>query len=199
MSKTIILLSICLVALISLSLGIIFLYPTIQKDNSFVSQIPFTATPTTPTSVTLQLTPTNQQLVKGQINKVNILLDAKSINENDTPQIIQMEIAYDPLAFSDVSITPGDFFTDPTVLLSTINIRTGRISYALAASQANAPSKTTGVVATISFVPNPTFAGAETTLSFLGKTMIRGKNDINLLTDMYGTRLYLASSSGAQN
>ena len=114
-------------------------------------------------------------------------------NTGYKPKIIQMEISYDPTALNDVAIEPGDFFTDPSVALDIIDIKTGRISYALQTSKEN--QKTTGVVARLSFTPNPTFSGIQTSLSFLGKTMIRGIANKNILTATYGTKLIFASGS----
>lgn len=44
---------------------------------------------------------------------------------------VQLELTYDPKALTNVDIVPGDFFTNPNVLLKKIDPSTGRITYAI--------------------------------------------------------------------
>jgi len=155
--------------------------PSASPTKSWQNEIPSTQ----PTILSLE--PISPTVLEGQINTINVVLDAHT--PNDKPQLVQLEIAYDPTALSDVTITPGDFFTNATILLNTINPNTGRISYALEGSTTQQETNTNGIVAMISFIPNPTFIQPETTLSFLGKTMIQDNDGTALLTATYGTRL----------
>ena len=49
---------------------------------------------------------------------------------------VQLELAFDPSILTDVNMNPSSFFEDPAVLLNRIDSKQGRISYALAASDA---------------------------------------------------------------
>jgi len=51
---------------------------------------------------------------------------------------VQLELAFDPNILTNVNITPSAFFKNPNVVINKINNDVGRISYALAASNAAA-------------------------------------------------------------
>lgn len=170
-------------------------YLVIIFHNNYASfPLPFqnTPTPTHAPVASLTLTPETTMISKLQTNTVDIVFDSPH-NTNFKPKIIQMEIAFDPMALEDVTISPGDFFTDPSVALNIIDSNTGRISYALQTAKEN--QKTHGIVARLSFTPNPVFSGIQTPLSFLGKTMIRDTANENISTATYGTKLIVASGS----
>lgn len=63
-----------------------------------------------------------------------ILIDT-GVNKVST---VQLELAFDPGALTDVSINPAEFFENPVILINQIDEVNGRISYAIAASQSNA-------------------------------------------------------------
>lgn len=126
----------------------------------------------TPVSVnahtTLTITPSNasssSQLAQ-QTLAVHIDTGDNVVNS------VQLELAYDPQALANVSITPGDFFQQPSPLINTIDTVGGRISYALT-EQIDLPGKKgTGTVALLSYTVSPTFSGT-TTISFLPKTAV---------------------------
>ncbi len=164
------------------------------QDNNTSFSLPFQNTPTpTPAPITsLTLIPETASVLPQQTNTVDVVFDSSN-NTSYKPKIIQMEIGYDPMALENVAIAPGDFFPDPSVALNIIDFKTGRISYALQTAKVN--QKTKGIVARLSFIPNPTFSGIQTALSFLGKTMIRGMANENILTATYGTQLQFATPS----
>lgn len=151
-------------------------------------------TPTITTLHALTLSPRNQTVQPGQINTVDVILETQNSGDSP-PRLVQMEIAYDPSALLDVAIVPGDFFNNPTVSLKTINSNTGRISYALERSATETTQSTSNVAARLTFIPNPLFTESETALSFLGKTIIRGTTDFDILTTTYGTKLFFATPS----
>ena len=182
----IVLLLICLIALLSVS----FVLMTI-KNQPIRQQQQIIEEEKKITTMSLTLFPDASSVHKQQPNRINILLDVDQSDEQ--PRIIQIELAYDPHALSDIVLTPGPYFSSPTVLFSEINQNTGRISYALSGNpDPRAAQKT---VATITFIPNETFQGSETTIRFLPKSMIRGTSETNLLTTTYGTKLYFATAS----
>lgn len=85
---------------------------------------------------------------------------------------VQLEIAYDPQALTNVVVTPGKFFLQPNTLVNAVNTTDGRISYALT-EQIDLPGKLgTGTVAYISFNISPTFTDKTTPISFLPKTAV---------------------------
>lgn len=98
---------------------------------------------------------------------------AVTMNTGDnTVNSVQLELAYDPQALTNVTVTPGNFFQQPSPLVNSINTADGRISYA-PAEQIDLPGKKgTGVVALISFNIAPTFTNPTTTISFLPKTAV---------------------------
>src|SRR5579872_6967586 len=81
---------------------------------------------------------------------------AVNINTGDNlVNSVQLELAYDPTALTNVTLTPGDFFTQPTALVNNIDTADGRISYALT-EQIDLPGKKgTGTVALLSFDKQP--------------------------------------------
>lgn len=167
------------------------------RDDNTSFQTPFTSkpTPTNTVMTSLTLVPEDITVIKEQSNTINIILDGQNTNAHKT-KLIQMEIAYDPKALLDVEITPGGFFVNPIIPLLVINTHSGRISYALLINENESTQYTTSsVVARLTFLPNPAFTGPETSLSFMGKTMIRDTADTNILTATYGTKLIFASGS----
>ncbi len=126
--------------------------------------------------ITLSFTPSSLTVSPGKSTTLAILL--VSSRPTDTITLAQFEIGFDPTAITDIQIQPGDFFANPTVLLNNINPKNGRISYALEASQQT--KKQQGIVATITFTPNPSYWQKQTSFSLLPKTMIRDKTNNNL-------------------
>jgi hypothetical protein len=82
---------------------------------------------------------------------------------------IQLELQFDPLLLTNVEITPGPFFTKPTIFLNQIDNKTGRISYAFGVATAGVRGK--GIAANLFFsvrskVPE------KTAIIFLPKTLV---------------------------
>lgn len=98
---------------------------------------------------------------------------AVTMNTNSNKvNAVQLELAYDPQALTNVTVTPGDFFTQPNTLLNNIDTVDGRISYATT-EQVSLPSKMgIGTVAIISFDIAKDFTGKTTTISFLPKSAV---------------------------
>lgn len=91
---------------------------------------------------------------------------------NNKVNSIQIELAYDPQALTNVAIKPGSFFTQPTALINNVNTTDGRISYALAEQMTLSGKSGQGTVALVTFNVSPTFTGKSTTISFLPKTAV---------------------------
>ena len=88
---------------------------------------------------------------------------------------VQLEVAYDPKAVSNVRVTQGAFFTNPVVLLNANDTTTGRISFALGIAPAQEPVNGKGTVATISFTPNPAATATQTEIQLLPKSLVSAR------------------------
>ncbi len=150
-----------------------------------------TSSPSPVVSNTLSITSTNQTITPGQTNTLRVIIDSQDAFSDTRQQIIQIELSYDPKALTNVTMSPGDFFQQSTVTLNIIDPNTGRISYALEGTD-EPMQHTTGIVAIITFTPNPAFSGKETDVTFLPKTTIRTTGSENRLTTTYGTKLFLS-------
>lgn len=137
---------------------------------------------------TLTLSPDSVIASAGKPTPIQVIIDS----QGEIPNLIQLELAYDPAVLGTVTITPGTFFLNPQVTLNNINERNGRISYALTAGSAQKKDSTT--VATIMVTPRINAVKRETTLYFLPKTVIRTKSAENTLKVAYGTKITLSES-----
>lgn len=70
--------------------------------------------------------PTNEYLIPITINTGENLVTT-----------VQLELGFDPKILTNININPADFFENPAILIHQIDLKNGRISYALAASQSN--------------------------------------------------------------
>lgn len=168
-----------------------------QKD-SVTSLFRPNPSPTTLPLLSLSFYPLSPTITPSQTTNVPIVIDwPQSLA---SPQLIQLEIGYAPAALLDVVVTPGNFFINPTILLNTVNTKRGRISYAITGSSDTSTSQSfNNQIAIISFTPNPAFSGKATTITFLGKTMIKGKTDITIPLETHEIKLFFATGSATQN
>lgn len=83
---------------------------------------------------------------------------------------VQLELQFDPQVLTNVVVTLGSFFKNPQVLLSQIDTKTGRISYAFGIGLADQGVMGKGVVATLTFgaVRTP----QQTSILFLPKSLV---------------------------
>jgi hypothetical protein len=151
-------------------------------------------------SASSSLKTTNLSLLPSQLmtapgKPASLIIFANS--RTTSPNIIQFEIAYDPEILMGMTISSGDLFINPTILLQSINERTGRISYAIETASDEASAKTEGAVAILNFIPNPNVSRAQTDISFLPKTLVRGKGEENILGETHGATITIQASSSA--
>jgi len=99
-------------------------------------------------------------------------LAVKIDTADDIVNSVQLELAFDPQALTNVSVSQGDFFAQPNVLLKNINTTDGRISYALVQPFNTSGKSGRGTVAFLYFDVSPLFTGKSTNISFLPKTAI---------------------------
>lgn len=63
----------------------------------------------------------------------------------------QLELAFEPTLLTKVDITPGDFLTNPSVLIKSVDTENGTIRYIIAIKPGEEIVGGTGVIATLSF------------------------------------------------
>lgn len=189
MSKTsIFLISIFLITLIALlSLN------TMYSSNPVLKSFPaiFPTKPVVPSENTLTLTPAELTAPAGKTSYVQVEIDSKG----EPPSVIQLELAYDPNVLSSVKLTPGTYFSNPQVLLSNVNAKNGRISYAISPLPDQPTPTTSNIVATIAIVPRINSYSRQTSLYFLPKTIVKTKTSANTLKIAYGTKITLGKGS----
>ncbi len=90
---------------------------------------------------------------------------------------IQLELQYDPLLLTSISLTPGQFFKNPNLLLNQVDEKTGRISYAfgIGLGEMEEGVQGIGIAATLTFrVKKEPFE--QTAILFLPKTLVTSEN-----------------------
>src|SRR5258708_30792144 len=95
------------------------------KQNPIITSLTQPINTSNQANTTLSFSTTEQSIQRGQTVTVAILLH----NPIPHPTLAQLELAYDPTMLSVNFLTPGTFFTDPTVALQKIDPLTGRVSY----------------------------------------------------------------------
>jgi len=97
---------------------------------------------------------------------------AVTVDTTNHVNAIQIELGYDPTVVSNITIKPGTFFKQPTILLNTIDQPDGRISYALAEQIDLHGHAGQGIAALVSFDTVPNASTSSTTISFMPKTTV---------------------------
>jgi len=154
-----------------ITVGLLFLAlstPTTQQKEVFLTPTPTLGIAKSPASdTTLSMTEESGTTAATRVVSVNIDTGKNSVTG------VQMEIAFDPNSIQDVSVAPGDFFSNPNTIIKNIDFKNGRISYALAVQLSDTGRLGTGTVTTINFSLKPTVNS--TNLSFLPKTVVTGE------------------------
>jgi hypothetical protein len=84
---------------------------------------------------------------------------------------VQLELQYDPNILINIEVVPGPFFANPQILLNQIDIKAGRISYALGIGQNEKATTGSGTVANITFSVESKIP-EKTAIIFLPKTLV---------------------------
>ncbi|CAN5199546.1 hypothetical protein BH09PAT1_BH09PAT1_5720 [soil metagenome] len=188
------------------TLGLILILLALTVILIFVAISTKQQTPTQPTSNSQTLTPT-PTLAPGHTSlslspdpvtitgagsnsaTVNVLIDTGG----DQVRSVQLEIAYDPKAITNVSLKPGTFFTSPNVLpIGGVNASTGRITYAVVPGSFSETKTGTGIVATITFTSLLNTTVPSTSISLLDKSLVSGQaRGQNVLIKTLGTKVVL--------
>lgn len=150
-----------IVVLLVITGGLLYLALKQEQPTPSVTAVP---TPTvSPAHATLSLV--QQPASTSALQTVDVVIAS---NGNKLTGA-QLNLAYDPKVLSNVTIKPGTFFPNPTILFNSVDKVNGRISYVLAISLNGQEASGSGAVATISYTVLPT-TGTTTKISFLPKT-----------------------------
>lgn len=180
MSKT----TITLIIIFTLFIGVLlFIENKTNRSQLIRSLTPSIISNHKPTETALSLSTNTMTVQRGQTLTIAVLIT----NADPAIELTQLELSYDPLVVTFDSITPGTFFTNPTIALDHEDPLTGRISYALRcpASQTSGNTACTNhsasTVAVITFTINSYTMSNNTLLSFLPKTVVRIHNGTDIL------------------
>lgn len=110
---------------------------------------------------------------------------------------VQVEIAYDTTAITNVKVTQGTFFPQAAPLLNLVDTKNGRISYALAIPTNTDGVAGTGVVATISYQKIPGVT-KDIVFTFLPKTKVTQLGILDSVLDKT-TNVTIPAATGAAN
>ncbi len=186
--------SFILLALFLLAIGAFLYMYTSPHTASFLPAFSNRAeTPLPISESVLSFSPNPVSAKAGQ----NISLDVNLNFQNDLPTVMQLEIGYDPTILTLVAVTPGTFFTDPTILLNTNNPRTGRISYALKclSNSSDCINQKAKTAAKFDFIINPYTYKSATSVTFLPKTLLQTKENSDVLLQKNDAKIIITNTT----
>jgi len=189
MSKTTAVLLTILVIVIGILLFILYG----PKQNQIIrSLIQPDAASSTSADTTLSLSTNTQIVHTGQTVIVAVIIHSPDVH----PDLTQIELAYDPLTVTVNTVSPGTFFTNPTVALQKIDPDAGRVTYALRCSTktTHCVNDASSTVATLSISINPYSTEKATTISFLPKSVVRIATGRDILKRTKGLELTISKS-----
>lgn len=153
-----------IIVLLVITAGLLYVAFRPATQNVQYKPPPIVATPTPVAQTMLSLSPASY-VIASPSGSLNVTVDTGQNKVN----AVQIELGFDPQAFSVIDIIAGKFFDNPVVLLKNVDLKNGKISFALALPP-TAPGKTgTGTVAVINFTTTIA-SGGKTELSLLPKS-----------------------------
>lgn len=157
---------------------------TPAEDQS--AQVTATPTPVVGNTV-LSMTP--NPVVTAMSGSSSATADVLIKTNGDLVTAVQLEIAYDPKALTNMKIIPGNFFSTPNVLpVGGVNASTGRITFMLVPSNIREAKNGEGTVATLSFTPNRSAGISQTPITILDKSLVSARGITNsVLKSFSGT------------
>ena len=180
-----------LLLLLPLSALILYTQTTTRKENNIPPPPPLSPTPNQPIESTLKFMPSEIYTNPGQTSQLNIQLTS----QGKQPTLLQLELAYDPAALSEISITPN--VSNADILLNNNDEKTGRISYAINIPTNVKPPSFSEIPVILKFKVRNYTTQNQTTLFFLPKTAVLSKNTNIPIKIAYGAKI-LISSPAAQ-
>lgn len=185
MSKKIIIFLVVILIILILSVLRLTKIPK-TSDSPSISSVP-SSVPSLPAESTLSISPDSITADLGGSYDVDVQIHS----QGKYPTLLQLELAYDPSALTNVSLSPGSIIPDPDVLLDNIDETTGRLSYALSLKPGQKPLYFSGIVAKLKFEVKKTTPQKQTTIYFQPKTAIRSVNENIPLKVAYGIKIFI--------
>lgn len=139
------------------------LYPQKQSTQTIYNSKP---TPTPLAQSVLSITP-NPLVISSQSAVAQVAIDSG----NNKVTAVQLEISFDPKKITKITLNPGDALENAVVLLNNVDMKEGRISYAIGISPTGVAKVAKGIVATMALqtilAPNE-----QTIINFLPKSLV---------------------------
>ncbi len=184
--------------IVLLILTIILVFVALStKQQTQTTTPPANKAAATPTPVAghtiLSMSPNPVTAMRGTPSTANILIDTKG----DSVRAIQLEIAYDPKALTNVSIKPGDFFPGAQTLpVGGVNQTTGRITFAITPANLRDAKSGKGTVATLTFYPAAATTTTSTPITILDKSLVTspGLGAQSVLKSVAGTTVVVSGT-----
>lgn len=108
---------------------------------------------------------------------------------------VQLELSFDPSILTNVSIAPSTFFKNPNVIINKIHTDTGKVFYALAATQPEGSKQGEGMLATFAFESK--MSSGSSTITFLPRTFVTAEGlESSALKSTNSAQLLLQSKLG---
>ncbi len=180
-----------LIFLLLLTLCALILYTqtTNRKENNITHPLPLTPTPSQPIESIIKFIPNEIYTNPGQTSQLNIQLTSQGKH----PTLLQLELAYDPTALSEISITPN--IPNSNILLNNNDEKTGRISYAINLPANVKPLSFSEIPVILKFKVRSYTTQKQTTLFFLPKTAVLSKDTNIPIKIAYGAKILISSPS----
>jgi len=149
-----------------------------------------------PTSVAhsvLSFSPNPVTVQPGGQGSVAVTIDTS----DNAVTAVQLEIAYDPSAVTNIKVTSGSLFASPTVLINKNDAKKGRYTYAFGITPNGKTVSGTGSVAAITFTAKGAL-GTQSQLTLLPTSLVTARGVASsVLKSATGTTVVIGSGGGA--
>ncbi len=118
------------------------------------------------TSLSLSQPPAIQTFVGNTIQVPIIISTSPATGDggNNSLSAVQLSLSFDPKILQITQLTPGNFFSNPTVLLKNIDNQKGKINYALGSLKPQSGEKTLAIL-TVKLISTTSPAGTKISFS----------------------------------
>lgn len=182
--------TIILIILLSVVTGVLVYLAVTPKQPTTEEPITVAAPTPTPVAQTMLAFMPNPLTIASPSGSVDVQIDTGTNNVT----AVQLEVEYDPKVVTNVTLKPGSFFQNPVELLSNIDTKNGKISYAIGILPSDNPQKGQGTVATLSFRTN-LGVGQATQIKFLPKTLVTASGITSSVLKSSGAPLLILRQS----
>lgn len=157
---------ILVLALVTAGLVMLALQPKKAPEEQAPAVIKITPNPIQ-TTLTISSTPVPQATPSSYTTDVVINTGQNRVTA------VQLELSYDPNVLTKINIEPGGFFINPSIELKNIDVKNGRITYAISPGDKNGVLGQ-GILAKISFTASK--KTEPTKIEFLPKTKVSAED-----------------------